>query len=307
MKRPNFFIIGAPRCGTTALYTYLGEHPNIFMPEIKELHFFSSDFPGLQKVVSGSLEGYLGVFAGAGEHHLAIGEASTHYLYSKVALTRIREFDPSAKIIVSLRNPVDFVQSLHQVNLSLLRENEADLAKAWDLQEVRREGKMIPSSCREPELVQYGELGQFGKYVEKVFAVFPKDQVLILIFEDFIANPKSVYETILSFLGVPSDGRSDFPPVNTNYEYRSGLLARIIHPPQVVFRPLMKIFSMFGTGFMKKAGLLYNKVELFNARRVPRKSVDPALRARLLEYFKEDIYKLSKLLDRDLSFWLASN
>lgn len=306
MKRPNFFIIGAPRCGTTALYTYLSEHPNIFMPEIKELHFFSSDFPGLQKVVSRSLDDYLNVFAGAGEQHLAVGEASTHYMYSKVALARIREFDPSSKIIVSLRNPADFVHSLHQVNLSLLREDETDLAKAWDLQEIRREGKMIPGGCREPELVQYGELGSFGKYLERVFEVFPKNQVLVVIFEDFIANPRTVYETILSFLGVPSDGRTEFPPVNTNYVYRSGLLARIIHPPQAVYMPLMKVFSMFGAGFMEKIGLLYNKVELLNARRVPRKPLDPGLRDRFILYFSEDIRRLSRLLDRDLSFWLAS-
>lgn len=306
MKRPNFFIIGAPRCGTTALYTYLSEHPNIFMPEIKELHFFSSDFPGLQKVASRSLDDYLNVFAGAGEQHLAVGEASTHYMYSKVALARIREFDPSAKVIVSLRNPADFVQSLHQVNLSLLREDEADLAKAWDLQKTRREGKGIPGGCREPELVQYGELGSFGKYLEKVFEVFPKNQVLVVIFEDFIANPQTVYETILSFLGVPSDGRTEFPPVNTNYVYRSGLLARLIHPPQIVYKPLMKVFSMFGAGFMEKMGLLYNKVELLNARRVPRKPLDPALRDRLMAYFAEDIRRLSRLLDRDLSVWFAS-
>ncbi len=305
MKRPNFIIAGAPRCGTTALYTYLGEHPNIFLPKIKELHYFALDFPDVQKIIFKSVEEYLTVFADAGDRHLAVGEVSPLYYYSKVALKNIREFDPAIKIILILRNPVDFVQSVHQLNLGLLREDEPDLAKAWELQETRKQGKMIPKICREQALIQYGEMGLFGKYVEKVFEVFPKEQVLVVLFDDFAANPKAVYETILSFLNVPSDGRQEFLPVNASYEHKSKHLARIIHPPQSIYKLFMRIISLFGVNSMKKVSLIYNKIEMFNARRIPRSSIDPILRRKLQSYFREDIQKLANLINRDLSIWLA--
>jgi hypothetical protein len=305
MKRPNFYIAGAPRCGTTALYTYLGEHPNIFLPKIKELHYFASDFPDVQKIIFKSVDEYLTIFADAGEQHQAVGEVSPLYYYSNVALKNIREFDPSIKIILILRNPVDFVQSVHQLNLGLLREDEPDLARAWELQETRKQGNLIPKSCREPALIQYGEMGLFGRHVEKLFGIFPKEQVLIILFDDFAANPKSIYEAILMFLGVPSDGRQEFPSVNANYEHKSKVLARIIHPPQFIYRLFMRIISLFGVSSMKKVSLIYNKVELFNARRTPRASLNPDLRRKLQSYFRDDIHKLAKLIDRDLSIWLA--
>jgi len=306
MKRPNFYVVGAPRCGTTALYTYLRDHPNIFLPEIKELHYFASDFPNIQKILFKSVDDYLRMFADANENHLAVGEISPLYIYSKTALKNIKDFNPLVKIILILRNPVEFVQSVHQLNLSLLREDEPDLAKAWDLQERRRQGEMIPKSCREPELIMYGELGLFGKHVANVYEIFPREQVLIVLFHDFVKNPKKVYEDILSFLNVPSDNRQDFPPVNANYEHRSKLLGRLIHPPQIVYRTFMKFISLFGMRFMRVVSQIYNKVEIFNARRVSRSAIDPALYTRIQSYFRDDIRKLSEIIDRDLSAWTAS-
>jgi hypothetical protein len=303
MKRPNFYVIGAPRCGTTALYTYLRSHPNVFLPEIKELHYFASDFPNVQKIRFKSVDDYLTMFADANENHLAVGEISPLYIYSRVALKKIKEFNPAVKLIVILRNPAEFVQSVHQLNLSLLREDEPDLGKAWDLQELRSQGKMIPAGCREPELILYGELGRFGKHVEKVFEVFPKEQVLIVLFNDFVKNPKNVYEDILSFLCIPSDNRQDFPPVNSNYEHRSKLLGRLLHPPQIIYKMYMKLISLFGIRFMRIVNQIYSKIETFNARRVSRSSIDPALYARIQSYFRDDIHKLSELINRDLSTW----
>ena len=305
MKQPNFFVAGAPRCGTTALYTYLREHPNIFLPEVKEFHYFASDFPGVQKLLFKSIDEYLNMFADASDQHLAVGEVSPLYIYSKVALKNIKAFDPSAKIILTLRNPVDFVQSMHQLNLSLLRDDEADLAKAWKLQELRRQGKMIPKSCREPQLLFYGELGLFGKHVKNVFDLFPKDQVLIVLLDDFSVNTKAVYESILSFLDVPSDGRQEFPPVNSNFEQKSKFFTKLIHPPQPLYNFFMKVISLFGAGFMKKVNLVYGKIEALNVRRTPRSSIAPELRAQLQSYFRSDIQNLGELIDRDLSAWLT--
>ena len=304
MKRPNFFISGAPRCGTTALYTYLSEHPNIFMPEVKELNYFADDFPNVQKIAFKTPEDYLKLFANANEHHLAVGEASPFYLFSNVAFENMHAFDPDARVILSLRNPVDFIQSYHQLNLSLLREDEPDLAHAWDLQESRKQGQQLPKSAREPELLMYGELGQFSKYVKHLFAIYPREQVKIILLDELAVNTKEIYEDILDFLHVPSDGRIDFQRVNANFENKSQLLARLFHPPQPIYQLFMKTISLFGIGFMKKVSVVYNRIERLNTTRATRSAMEPGFRARLTEHFRPDIENLAELLDRDLSMWL---
>lgn len=305
MKKPNFFISGAPRCGTTALYTYLSEHPQIFMSEVKELNYFASDFPNVQKITFKSVDDYHKVFAKADERHLAVGEASPFYLFSQVAFQNMAAYDPGAKVILTLRNPIDFVESYHQLNLSLLREDEPDLAKAWDLQTLRKQGQHIPPGARQADLLLYGEVGQFGRYVERLLGIFPKEQVKVFLFDDLRADPRAVYEQLLAFIGVPSDGRVEFPPVNANFENRSALLARLFHPPQPVYQFFMKVISLFGVGFMKQVSVVYNRIERLNTTRTSRKQMDPELRQRLLEHFRADIIKLSALIGRDLSMWLA--
>ena len=304
MKQPNFFISGAPRCGTTALYSYLSEHPNIFMSRVKELNYFADDFPNVQKVAFNSPADYLKVFAEAGGKHIAVGEASPFYLFSKVAFENMRAFDPDAKIILSLRNPVDFIQSYHRLNLSLLREDVPDLAKAWDLQDARCQGQHIPKSARQVELLMYGEVGQFGKYVKRLFEVFPREQVKVILLEDLAANTVAVYEEILAFLGVPSDGRTEFPQVNANFENKSQFLAKLFHPPQSVYMAFMKFISLFGVRFTQWVSVVYDRIERLNTTRATRSAMDPALRTRLVEHFRLDIELLSELIERDLSSWI---
>lgn len=307
MKHPNFFISGAPRCGTTALYAYLSAHPNIFMPEVKELNYFADDFPNVQKIAFKSRDDYLELFKHADERHLAVGEASPFYLFSKVAFQNMRAFNPDGRVILSLRNPVDFIQSYHQLNLSLLREDESDLARAWDLQDQRRHGQHLPPSAREPELLLYGAIGQFSKYVEDLFAIFPHEQVKIILLEDLASNTKGVYEELLDFLGIPSDGRTDFPKVNANFENKSQFLAKLFHPPQPVYQFFMRTISLFGIGFMKKVSVVYNRIERLNTAQSTRQAMDPALRSHLQEHFHPDIERLAELIDRDLSHWLVAN
>lgn len=304
MRKPDFFIAGAPRCGTTALYTYLSEHPNIFMSEVKELNYFASDFPGVQKIAFNSDDDYLKVFSSAGDNHQAVGEASPFYLYSEHAFNNILAFNPRSKIILTLRSPVQFVQSFHRLNLSLLREDEEDLEKAWNLQEERSLGRHIPSSSREPQLILYGELGQFGKHVKKLYEIFPAEQILVIIFEDFILQPQVIYDRILDFLQVPSDDRTEFPAINANFSNRSRLLAKLFHPPQFIYQGFMKFIGLFGVDFMKSISVVYNKIEKLNTTTTKRKPLDPKFKAKLQSYFREDVALLSEIIARDLSSWL---
>ena len=159
MTKPNFFIIGAPKCGTTALSEYLREHPNIYMCTPKEPHYFDYDFEQYREVET--LDEYLGLFEAATTEHIAIGEASACYLYSSVALEDIYQFAPQAKIIVMLRNPVDLAYSYHSQLLYASDENVPDFEQAWRLQDIRREGKKIPPRCRDSALLQYAAAQQY--------------------------------------------------------------------------------------------------------------------------------------------------
>ena len=230
MREPNFIVAGAPRCGTTALYAYLSEHPQIFMSHVKELNYFADDYPTMQKIVCRTYDDYLQLFSDATDQHLGIGEASPFYLFSEFAFEKMCTALPKAKVIVSLRNPVDFVHSFHRLNLTLLREDITDLAKAWALQSDRKDGRSLPGNFREPGLLLYGDLGKFSRYVEKLLAIYPREQIKFVLLDDLRTDPKAVYEDILGFLGIPSDGREEFPKINSNFENKSKLLAKIFHP-----------------------------------------------------------------------------
>lgn len=206
---PNFFIVGAPKCGTTALYEYLRPHPSIFMPRHKEPHYFASDL-GTYPFIK-TLDDYRRLFDGAGPQHLRVGEASVYYLRSATAIANIRAFNPDAKLIAMFRNPVEMVHSLHSQLLYVAEENESDFEAAWRLQERRRQGEALPPGSRGGFLVQYFEVGQFGTQVQRVLSHFPRDQVKLILFDDFAASPQAVYDDVIAFLGIPHDGRSEFP------------------------------------------------------------------------------------------------
>lgn len=275
------------------------------MSEVKETNYFATDFPHLQKVTYQSVEDYHLLFRNASSKHMIAGEASPFYMFSKVAFENMKAYEPNAKVILVLRNPVDFIQSYHQLNLSLLREDVTDLGQAWDLYDVRKQGKHIPPSARQPELVYYQEMGCFAKHVRHLYAIFPQEQIRIYLFDELVTSPKNVYEDILSFIGIPSDGRVDFPRVNAGFVVKSSLMAKILHPPQFIYKPFMNLIGLFGPKMMKNIFLLYDRLEHLNTSESKRQKLPPELRARMLAYFRPDIEQLARLLQRDLSHWLV--
>jgi len=134
MRRPNFFIVGAPKCGTSALFAYLNQHPQVFMAHLKELHFFGTD---VRYPARPTLDQYLLHFAKAREE-LRVGEASTSYLFSQSAAQEIRAFNPAARIVIMLRNPVDMMYSLHSEMLYWLNEDIEDFEAALEAEEKRK-------------------------------------------------------------------------------------------------------------------------------------------------------------------------
>ena len=216
--KPNFFIIGAPKCGTTALCQYLDEHPKIFISTPKEPHYFATDFPKMMHV--NKADDYFELFESADKECVAIGEGSVWNFYSEVAVKNIINFDKDAKIIVMLRNPVDLVYSMHSQHLVTLDENEDDFINAWALQSERKKGNKLPPKCREPKLLQYGVFGKLGDQLERLYSTVPKEQVHVIVFDEFTLDTRGCYENVLKFLGVASDNRSEFPRINENKAHK---------------------------------------------------------------------------------------
>jgi hypothetical protein len=211
-KMPDFFIVGHPKCGTTALYEMLRSHPQIFMPELKEPWFFAQDMrplwqPPRQAPTPTSLPEYLALFAAAAPEQRA-GEASSTYLLSTDAAGHIAELLPDARIIAILREPSSFLRSLHQQLLRTHVESAKRLGDAIALEPARREGKRIPRRSHRPQLLMYSDHVRYVEQLRRYHAVFPPEQVLVLIYDDFRADNEGTVRTVRRFLGV-----DDTPPV----------------------------------------------------------------------------------------------
>ena len=293
MNRPNFFILGAPKCGTTSLAAYLSEHPQICMSIPKETFFFCDD---VYQVIN-NIEDYFNCFQHK-NNCIAIGEASAAYLYSKNAVLNILKFNPDAKFIVMLRNPIEMVYSWHSEIIYNDFEDETDFQKAWELQESRKSGKNIPSNCEFPGYLQYTEVCSLGEQLERLFNIVSRENVHIIFFDDMKHNVKQVYEDTLKFLNVPSDNRDTFPVLNKNKQVPSKVLKNCVKNfDNFLFFIKMKLKFRGGTGISKKLYGLLRK----NVQRPP---LSNEMKYKLKIAFEKDIHKLSTLTDRDLSDWL---
>ena len=298
-EKPNFFIVGAPKCGTTALYEYLRPHPNIFMPELKEPHFFAKDLGGYPRIKT--QEEYAELFSPSTGNHTRVGEASVYYLRSAVALANIRAFNPAARIIAMFRNPVDMVYSFHSQLRYWSEETEPDFETAWRLQAPRRQGLHLPPQSRGEFLLQYAEFGKFGSQAQRVLASFPAEQVKFILYDDFVASPEKVYREVIDFLGLPQDSRSSFPRINENKRPRLSWLGNFLRKPPPVLRTAVRRLKQAVGG--EKIAAVTTKVVDLNTVKERRRPLSPEFRAELAATFQEELGMLSRILNRDLSHW----
>jgi len=302
MKPPNFFIVGAPKAGTTALAKYLGTHPQVFMSPVKEPHYFATDLSRPIYVQDESI--YLDLFRGATDKHIAVGEASVWYLYSSVAVQLIRHFNPLARIIVMVRNPLELVPSLHSQLLFSKCEEQVSLENALKMQEERSRGERLPRSVvsgRFPaRCLSYTKVAKTGEQLERLLEIFPASQVKVILFDDFKTDPRRIYEETLSFLDVPSDSRDSFPRVNENKVRRIKWLGNPVNSGSRLGAVLLKIrhaLRLRGFGIIGWLSIL-------NSKRTQRVPLDRNLRRELADVFRADVAKLGMIMDRELSSWL---
>jgi hypothetical protein len=297
-NKPNFFIIGAPKCGTTALSEYLRTHPNVFITRPKEPRYFAED---IYRPIT-NLRDYLALYSAVSTDHKAVGEGSATYLISKVAAKSIKEFSPNAKLIVMVRNPIKMIPSLHSQMLISFEEDVKDFEQAWQLQQKRSVGDNIPKTCRQPIFLQYAYAGRLGAQLERLFQVFDTSQIKVIVFDDFVSSTKQVYEETLSFLGVPSDGRVNFPQVKANRIYRYQKVSRFLRRPP---KPVMDTYFRMKRFLNIDSPGFFQRINKLNSQKTERISISQEMKQELVETFREDILLLSHLLDRDLSHWLS--
>lgn len=296
--KPNVFIVGAPKCGTTALVEYLSSHPDFFVPALKEPGYFSVDYPGM-RVIKEEAD-YLSLYAKAPASVSRLCDASVTYLMSECAISRILEFQPDARFVVILRNPLDLIAAEHSQMLVTGIEDQENLETAWELQHVRARGQYITPGCIEPKLLQYANTASNGRHVQRLFNLAGRENVHIVIFDDFVEDTRKVYLEVLDFLGLQDDGRKEFPVINENRVRRSVLLTRLIHSqysPLHHLKPLLKR-KLEGLWY-RIAATLYS----LTGRKEPRGLISPSLAARILHQMEEDTLLLEQLLGRSLQSW----
>jgi len=281
MPEPNFFIVGAPRCATTTMYTYLKQHPEIFLSLLKEPIHFGSDLTR-QPLAVRDRGDYLSLFDAAGGAPV-IGEGSVFYILSKRAPDELKEFAPSARILIMLRNPVDMMHSLHALYVRTGNEVLDDLSSAVDAEVARARGERLPPRCYFPEGLQYRAAARYAEPVERFMRAFGRERVHVLVFDDLVRDTAREHRRVLEFLGV-----DPHQPVELDVDKATEQIRPIILQQMRAARP--EIRRKLKTGR--------------DAHRGPRsRAVTPELRARLHTELLPDVERLSALLDRDLTFW----
>lgn len=296
MKTPNFFIVGAPKSGTTALYEYLRQHPDIFMSRQKELHFFGRDLHRVN-CTPFTLEQYHAFFRDAGTQR-RVGEASTSYLASREAAREIKAFSPGAKIIIMLRSPLEVMAAYHSEMTYGGFEEIGDFAAALEAEAPRKRGELWP---RQPGILEnlfYRQVIKFSEHVPRFWSVFGEHNTHVIVYDDFTRDTAATYRQTLEFLDVASDFQPALAVVNANRRVRSRWLQHfVLHPPPaagalarwLVPDPVRDRFRM--------------RVRRLNTKQEARPPLDRTLRATLQAELSPEIERVGQLLGRDLSHW----
>ena len=310
-SKPNFFIVGAPKCGTTSLHEYLQRHPDVFMPYFKEPHFFGSDLEGSRfRQFRDKPERYLKIFRDVrGERR--IGESSPWYLASQRAAAEIHAYDPCAKIIIMLRNPIDMMYSMWSQFRYSGNEQIETFEDALAAEQDRRSGARIRPAAHCITGLQYRNMTRFSEQLPRYLKRFGAENVFVIIFDDFQADTPAVYRAVLKFLEVDSNFQTAFDIRNPNKRVRLARLQELIVESGFSLMLLKDRLTYLATthslvpySYRTRAveGVIaaYTKYE-------QRSPLTMELRQRLGRELQGEIDALSALIDRDLSHWYQTS
>lgn len=293
----GFFIVGAPKCGTSSLAYYLQQHSDLYLPERKDVPYFGSDLVHTIPEAARTLAEYEARIASAPRGSLS-GEASVQYLLSERAADEIRAYNPDARIIIMLRDPVELIYSLHSHNLWMKEEDIADFCSALAAESRRRRGGLIPEGCHFPAGLLYRGIGHLYPHVARFYDVFPPDRIHLIFYEDFRSDTGAAARDAYSFLGVQTDVPLELEVINANKTPRAKFVQEFAQRPHPIAESIFQRLAP-----RRLHGKVMPRIATINARHVTRPRLDPHLAAELREDFAPDVRKLSELVQRDLSSW----
>mgnify|MGYP001306292632 CR=1 FL=1 len=296
-QKPNFIIIGAMKAATTSLYTYLKQHPDVFMTSIKEPMFFNN----FQKETNFKLHGrktkkittfeqYYTLFNSV-KNESAIGEASPSYISNKDCPNLIHKHLPNTKIIAVLRQPVARAYSNYLHARRADRESISDFETAFNKETERKTENWSP-------LYHYKSKGYYAEQLERYFTLFPKENIKVLLFEDLVKNPIRITQEVFKFLNIDNSFIPDTSKKANVSGTPKGLFGLFIMKLRY-YNLIPNIqFSNYLPGFIIQF--------IFNSAYKKASPLSPELKKRLTHtFYKEDILKLEKLIGKDLQHWLS--
>jgi hypothetical protein len=297
--RPNLFIVGAQKSGTSALAGWLGVHPHVCMSFPKEPGFlafgengypypdgYGNPAPASQYVVSDE-RSYLQLFAHATPEQRILGEASTWYFALPGMARKIQSYHPEAKIIVILRDPVERAYSAWCHARGDRLEPCDDFSTALQLESQRGEVEF---------LLRYRRMGLYSEALAEYQSAFPAAQLLVLFYDDIRADPSACWRTVCAFLGIDA---SHAPVFEHRYNRSGQPRSRFVHSLLRSHRLKRMVRNVLPHPLAMRAK---RRLDDLNLEQFP--AMDPGCRAALREYYRPDIQRLSRLTGRDLVAWL---
>ncbi len=300
-SRPDFFVVGAPKCATSAIADYLAAHPQIFMAR-KEMHFFGDDLQFASNFYRRNEREYLAEFSGwSGQ--LRAGEASVWYLFSTRAAAEIKAFNPDARIIIMLRDPAEMLHSLYYSFRADCNEHLPTFRAALAAQDDRRFRRQVSRSTYLRQGLIYDEVPRYTEQIRRYFKLFGRERVHIVTYDDFSSKTKATFAGVLDFLEVDSSriGNS-FPVINGNHSLKSPLLKTIMSDP-LIRGTAIAMRSWLPAPAFAALQEIESWIMKSNVRHQKRPRLEPDLWVNLKHQFAPEVERLSELLGRNLTHW----
>ncbi|WP_018016219.1 sulfotransferase family protein [Teredinibacter turnerae] len=304
--QPNLFIVGQPKSGTSAVFSFLRQHPEINACSAKEPSFFCSDIRSqyfhLSKQAR-TLKNYLALYR-SGDYRYWL-EGSTAYLYSAKAAEEIHQFNPDARIIILLREPAEFLFTYHK---QLLRnscpfEEVTSLEDALALEPQRRRGEKLPRHVFDASFLYYSERLRYVDHIKRFTALFPVSQIKIVIYDDFKADNAQVMGGLWDWLGLTPPAAMELQQVNAQVEVRNRRLKQFLDKRLFGVKQILR--KRIGKRIFKVLRAGYRKIIFAGA---VQEKLDPALAQKIRARYVNEVEALSDYLGRDLvSEWGYAN
>lgn len=294
---PNLFLVGAPKCGTTSMAFYLGQHPEVFVPSLKEPTYFGRDltFFGTRQTE----EDYLALFQDWGPERYAL-DASTAYLCSRSAPIEIRNCATAPRILVMVRNPVEAAYSQYFQNVFDGAEFLNTFEDSFLAQDKRSSGELMPLRGTVERLL-YSHVYQYSSHIRRYRDAFGPERVHVIVFDDFIADIRVCLDEVAQFLELEPFEAIRLEVKNPAKKALSPGLNRLTARPPQWMRALARTF------FSRNERLkLRNAVRRLNTVPAKNPPMSPETRRILMRHFAPEVEKLSALLARDLTHWVKA-